>query len=383
MKKYWKQFALILALIFVCSIASRLINSGETLSEYAQKNPEKAYGTTNESMNDSSNGLASHSSSSASDASSASTLSDASSGLSASSKSGSSQTDQATSNHSSKDDSSRVISSSKSSSQGNSSDTLSSENSSSKKTLSKNSTSKKKSSNSSSSQSSAAVSSNTDSALSAMEKAMKKRSIPSDSDAAASRTTYRDGFYYQAISSSVFQRIYGISYPADCPIEISDLRYCILQYIDFNGNTQSGEMICNKSIADDVMEIFAALYDSGYQIQSIQLIDNYGGDDTASMTANNTSCFNYRVVDGTTHLSKHAMGLAIDLNPFYNPYIKYNSDGSLYISPAGSEGYADRTQQFAYKIDENDLAYSLFLSHGFIWGGNWNSVKDYQHFQKS
>ena len=201
-------------------------------------------------------------------------------------------------------------------------------------------------------------------------------------EVSAERVTYVDGFYYEPISNDVFKRISGVSYPVDCTISLDDLRYVGLLYVDFDENTQSGEMICNKAIAQDILEIFSELYNNGYQIESIKLIDEFEGDDTASMLANNTSCFNYRVVEGTTRLSNHAKGLAIDLNPFYNPYITYNKDGSTNISPEGSEAYADRNDSFPYKIDENDLAYKLFKEHGFTWGGNWNSVKDYQHFEK-
>ena len=197
------------------------------------------------------------------------------------------------------------------------------------------------------------------------------------------RVVYQDGFFYEPISNDVFKRISGVSYPVDCQISLDELRYLNLQYIDFNGDTQTGEMICNKSIAEDIVEIFYELYRSSYQIESIKLIDEFDGDDTSSMLANNTSCFNYRVVEGTTRLSNHAKGLAIDLNPFYNPYITYNGDGTKNISPVGSEPYADRSSDFPYKIDENDLAYKLFKEHGFTWGGNWNSVKDYQHFERS
>lgn len=203
------------------------------------------------------------------------------------------------------------------------------------------------------------------------------------SDDSADRFVYKDGFYYEPISNEIFKRISGISYPVDCSVPLDDLRYLSLLYNDFNGDTQTGEMICNKTIAEDLLEIFCELYQNGYQIESIKLIDEYNGDDTASMLANNTSCFNYRVVEGTTRLSNHAKGLAIDLNPFYNPYITYNKDGSINISPEGSEAYADRASAFPYKIDENDLAYKLFKEHGFTWGGNWNSVKDYQHFERS
>ncbi|MCR5595811.1 MAG: M15 family metallopeptidase [Lachnospiraceae bacterium] len=201
------------------------------------------------------------------------------------------------------------------------------------------------------------------------------------------RFTYEPGFYNEPLSQEVKDYITGTSYPAtdDMVITYDDLRYVGVLYIDFNGLTQAGELICNKAIADDLTEIFCELYKADYHIDSIYLIDNYGGDDTASMCADNTSCFNYRVVDGSTSLSKHAYGLAIDINPFYNPYVVFGAGegGSDYISPPGSEPYTDRSASFAYKIDQNDLCYRLFKDHGFKWGGDWNSCKDYQHFQKT
>lgn len=202
--------------------------------------------------------------------------------------------------------------------------------------------------------------------------------------ASTDRTTYQDGFYYEPLSEEIKQRITGISYPeSGCTVPYEDLNYVGLLYVDFNGEVQEGELICHKDIAQDMVEIFHELYLNDYRIESVRLIDEFGGDDTLSMEHNNTSCFNYRVVDGTTSLSKHALGCAIDINPFYNPYVVYNRpvQGETYISPKGSEIYADRSKEFPYKIDENDLCYKLFTSHGFTWGGNWNSSKDYQHFQ--
>lgn len=222
----------------------------------------------------------------------------------------------------------------------------------------------------------------------------------------ADSTRYADGFFYQPLTESVTARITGISYPVSqsiapllsltavnilpdkdmdaLAIGYDDLRYLQVLYYDFNGEVQHGELICNKGIAQDLIEIFYELYLNEYRIESIRLIDEYGGDDTASMEADNTSCFNYRVVEGTASLSKHALGCAIDINPLYNPYIVFpkSSNEETYISPAGSEIYADRTQDFPYKIDKNDLCYQLFKAHGFTWGGDWNSCKDYQHFQK-
>ena len=113
------------------------------------------------------------------------------------------------------------------------------------------------------------------------------------------------------------------------------------------------------------------------------MIDEYDGDDISSMEANNPSCFNYRPIQDSTKLSKHALGLAVDINPLYNPYITYNTDGTEDVSPVSGSAYADRSISFSYKIDESDLCYKLFTQHGFTWGGNWNSCKDYQHFQKT
>lgn len=213
------------------------------------------------------------------------------------------------------------------------------------------------------------------------------------------RITYWEGFYYEPLSDNLRRYITGISYPAvqsaengeesdsdtgaSPEITLDELRYVHIWHYDFDGNPAEGELICNEYIAQDLVEIFYELYRSEYQLERVLLIDEYDGDDTASMEDNNTSCFNYRLVEGSTNLSKHAYGLAVDINPFYNPYITYDKDGTEKVSPAAAEGYADRSASFAYKIDENDLCYKLFIQHGFTWGGNWNSSKDYQHFQKA
>ena len=213
------------------------------------------------------------------------------------------------------------------------------------------------------------------------------------------RITLSNGFYYEPLSEKLQRYITGVSYPATVDnsgeasqdllnsVEISydDLRYVHIRHYNFEGNPAEGELICNKAIAQDLTEIFYELYCNEYQLEKVLLIDEYDGDDLASMEDNNTSCFNYRVVDGTDSLSKHALGCAIDINPLYNPYVVYDykGTGETYISPSEGKTYADRSLDFPYKIDENDLCYKLFKQHGFIWGGDWNSCKDYQHFQKT
>lgn len=193
-----------------------------------------------------------------------------------------------------------------------------------------------------------------------------------------------DAFYHMPLTDELKEYITGRSYPdTDEPLQISyeDLAYVHVLHYDFEGQIQEGELICNQTIAQDLTEIFKELYDNQYPIEKIRLIDAYDADDDASMEDNNTSCFNYRVVEGKTTLSNHSYGLAIDINPFYNPYVR-TKDGETLVSPEDAVPYADRSADFPYKIDENDLCCQLFADHGFTWGGNWNSVKDYQHFEK-
>lgn len=98
-----------------------------------------------------------------------------------------------------------------------------------------------------------------------------------------------------------------------------ELNYVGVLYVDFQGETQAGELICNKEIARDLAEIFKELYENQYPIDKIRLVDEYNADDDLSCLDNNTSCFNFRVVGGTNNLSKHALGLAVDINPFTIP----------------------------------------------------------------
>lgn len=205
------------------------------------------------------------------------------------------------------------------------------------------------------------------------------------------RVTLEEGFYYEPISDNLRRFMTGISYPAaseedggaEPEITFEELAYVHILHYDFDGRPAEGELICNTAIAQDLAEIFQELYRNEYRLEKVLLIEEYDGDDTASMEDNNTSCFNYRPVEGSDHLSKHAYGLAVDINPLYNPYITYTADGEENVSPVSAQAYADRSRNFSYKIDSEDLCYRLFIQHGFTWGGNWNNVKDYQHFQKA
>lgn len=192
-------------------------------------------------------------------------------------------------------------------------------------------------------------------------------------------------FKSEEISNELFSRMWLKSWKKDCPLDRSELRYLKVLHRNADGQPQRGEMVVNAAIADKVTGIFRQLYEAGYRIERMVLIDNYDADDETAMRANNSSSFNFRFMTGsTTKISKHGLGLAIDINPLYNPYVKQKDDGTWHIEPATGEPYAfdrgDRTD-IPYKIDHDDLAYRLFTEAGFEWGGDWTSLKDYQHFE--
>lgn len=193
-------------------------------------------------------------------------------------------------------------------------------------------------------------------------------------------------FGFREIDDVVFGRMrMGGSFPADCTVARSDLRYVWLLYVGYDGGVYRGEMVCNRLIAEDIVEIFRELYRNGYRIGRMVLIDEYEADDVSSMRDNNTSCFCFRRVAGSKVLSKHAMGLAVDVNPLYNPYVRLDARGRVVMVSPDTEvarKCATRGGRMAHLIDRKDLCYRLFVKHGFRWGGDWRRVKDYQHFER-
>lgn len=188
-------------------------------------------------------------------------------------------------------------------------------------------------------------------------------------------------FTQQSLSDTVFSRIRGKSYAEGCTLPREDLRYLQVLHYNKEGEVCRGELVCHKDIAADLLAIFRRLYEARYPIGRMVLVDEYGADDEASMRANNSSAFNFRFISGTRRLSAHSRGMAVDINPKYNPYVR-RRNGRTVVSPEGSDAYADRTKDFPYKIERGDLCHRLFTEYGFVWGGDWKNSKDYQHFEK-
>ena len=201
------------------------------------------------------------------------------------------------------------------------------------------------------------------------------------SDTETPEASYADDFYISEIPDDIFAKMQGKSYKEDCTVPREDLRYVHVRHKGFDGEAKDGELVVNKAIADDVLAIFEELYKADYPIEKVRLVDEYDADDEASMSDNNSSAFNFRFISHTTRISRHGLGMAVDINTRYNPYVK-TVDGKLSIEPANGADYVDRSKDFPHKIDHEDLCYKLFKEHGFTWGGDWTHSKDYQHFER-
>lgn len=189
-------------------------------------------------------------------------------------------------------------------------------------------------------------------------------------------------FRCSPLPDSIFSLMQGRSFAKGCTTGRQDLRYIVCLHVDKDGNVRHGEMVVNRKIAATVLRILKQLYQARYPIERMQLIDHWDGNDEQAMRANNSSAFNFRFISHTRKPSKHALGMAIDINPLYNPYHKRLRNSKEVTEPATAKPYLDRNGHYPYKIEKGDLCYRLFTQAGFRWGGNWKSMKDYQHFEK-
>ncbi|MBT8202428.1 MAG: M15 family metallopeptidase [Acidimicrobiia bacterium] len=168
------------------------------------------------------------------------------------------------------------------------------------------------------------------------------------------------------------------SWRAGCPVGLEDLRLVSVTHRGFDGDAQQGALVVHADHAASVVSVMAQLFEAGFPIERMELVDAYGGDDDASMAANNTSAFNCREVSRRPGVwSQHAFGTAIDINPLQNPYILRNGT----VLPP--DAVTDRSRPVTGLITPDSIAVEAFAGIGWSWGGGWTGVVDYQHFSAS
>lgn len=149
-----------------------------------------------------------------------------------------------------------------------------------------------------------------------------------------------------------------------------------IYYYGYDKQVHSGQLLCNKRVAKELTQIFKELLDIKFPIYQVKPINHFNFDDNESMMSNNTTCFDFRNAVNSRKLSNHAYGLAIDINPIQNPYIKAKQILPVNAQVDDTEGRIRHSDRLGSKAIE------IFRKYGWTWGGNWNSLKDYMHFER-
>ncbi len=163
-----------------------------------------------------------------------------------------------------------------------------------------------------------------------------------------------------------------------CPVAATDLSWVRLSFWGFDARRHTGELLVNNDVADQVVDVFRRLYAARYPIEEMRITRLEELDAPPTGDGNNTGAFACRPTTGGSSYSQHAFGLAIDVNPFHNPYLKDDL-----VLPELASAYLARTRVRPGMITPDGPVVRAFAGIGWPWGGAWQSLKDYQHFSQN
>jgi hypothetical protein len=176
------------------------------------------------------------------------------------------------------------------------------------------------------------------------------------------------------ISAAVRARM-GTTWKPGCPVGLADLRYVTVSFRGFDGRAHTGELVVHRRVAAPVVSVFARLYRARFPIEEMRLVTGADLEARPTGDGNNTAAFVCRAARKQTRWSAHAYGLAVDVNPFHNPYRR----GDL-VLPELAGDYEDRNRPRPGMVRPGDVVTTAFAGIGWTWGGTWRSPKDYMHF---
>nr|HEX4318030.1 M15 family metallopeptidase [Kofleriaceae bacterium] len=179
-----------------------------------------------------------------------------------------------------------------------------------------------------------------------------------------------------AVPDELRARMANVSHRADdprCP-RFDDLVYLRVDHVTFDGGAARGELVVAAAIASRAVALMRRLFALGFPIRRMSVVDDFGGSDDASMAVDNSSAFNFRCIAGTTSLSQHALGRAIDINPVENPWRRPDR-----IVPDAGRAFADRRDIRPGMIVRPGPVVAALDELGFEWGGDWLHAFDDHH----
>jgi hypothetical protein len=184
-----------------------------------------------------------------------------------------------------------------------------------------------------------------------------------------------DGAFHATVEAVPPAVLARSSWAADCPVKDTDLRYLTVSFRGFDGRAHTGELLVNVKAAEPLVTVFRQLFADGYPIERMHITSAAGLNAPPTGDGNTTESFACRPVRGAKSWSQHAYGLAVDVNPFQNPYHK----GAV-VLPELASSYLDRGTVRAGVIGPGGPVVKVFAAVGWKWGGDYRSLKDYMHF---
>jgi hypothetical protein len=167
----------------------------------------------------------------------------------------------------------------------------------------------------------------------------------------------------------------GATWSPACPVGLDELRYLTVSFRGFDGRAHTGELVVHRRVAEQVVSVFARLYRAGFPIEEMRLVTTADLEAHPTGDGNNTAAYVCRTARQQTRWSAHAYGLAVDVNPFQNPYRR----GDL-VLPELASAYLDRDRVRPGMIRAGDVVTRAFAAIGWTWGGSWRSPTDRMHF---
>ena len=209
--------------------------------------------------------------------------------------------------------------------------------------------------------------------------------VPSTSDAAdpfettAVRTRFA-GRNIRPLPADLQRAMRGETWRLGCPVPLTELALLRFNHWSFDGAVERGPMVVHRSVARDVLRVFATLFEVGFPIREVALAERFRPNADPNTRRSVTAAFNCRPVvtpDGPGDtFSQHAFGLAVDVNSLQNPYVR--ADG--YVRNRFARPYVDRALELPGMIHDDDAVVRAFAAIGWTWGGDWDGGKDYMHF---
>jgi hypothetical protein len=187
----------------------------------------------------------------------------------------------------------------------------------------------------------------------------------------------RDGRFHATVVpvSPVIRKRMGETWTPGCPVPLAGLRYLRVSFRGFDGRAHTGELVVSAAVARDVVTVFRKLFAASYPIEEMRLPTTADLDAPPTGDGNNTAAYVCRNTRGASTFSAHAYGVAIDVNPFMNPYRR----GDL-VLPELASAYLDRSWHRPGMILPGSVVRRAFAAVGWSWGGDFHSVSDLMHF---